>query len=423
MTEDAKKPGAEAAGQPDPLSATGMFLNAIQAQPDQPVDQPQESAAKLFAAEGKTGATSGAQRAQPFSAPPARSSPAGLSPGEDKPSPGEFTQMFQKLEFAAPPQPTPQASSTAQAGASPEFFRQEPGEFTRMFVAATASLKERPAPAAPDPSPFAPPPTPRVKGFSTPGASDSASADGSFTQLFRTPPASPAPPVRPFTPLASAPANAVEPAWPSSLDSAPSRDAVESGGATRLFRSLSAENEPPGNRFGEQPESLFGAQNPQPAMPSTSAPGSITMLIQKLNEDLQAPASSLPPSPAAAPEPAGFSGPGEFTRIISGGFANPAAGSGVSAEKVATPAPAPQVFPASIPPAAPLPPAPAFAAPQAPAIAVPKAQAPPAQPPKVAASAPPPQSKFQQMLPMLLVLNAFLLVVLIVLVVFALKSK
>jgi hypothetical protein len=39
------------------------------------------------------------------------------------------------------------------------------------------------------------------------------------------------------------------------------------------------------------------------------------------------------------------------------------------------------------------------------------------------ASAPPAQSKFQQMLPMLLVLNAFLLVVLIVLLVFVLRSK
>jgi hypothetical protein len=39
------------------------------------------------------------------------------------------------------------------------------------------------------------------------------------------------------------------------------------------------------------------------------------------------------------------------------------------------------------------------------------------------ASAPPAKSKLQQMLPMLLVLNAFLLVVLIVLLVFVLRSK
>jgi hypothetical protein len=50
---------------------------------------------------------------------------------------------------------------------------------------------------------------------------------------------------------------------------------------------------------------------------------------------------------------------------------------------------------------------------------MPKAQAPPVPTPKAVA----PQSKLQQMLPILLVLNAFLLVVLIVLVVFVLKSK
>ena len=56
MTEDGKKPGMEGAGHPDPLSATGMFLNAFQAQPDQPVEQEQESAGQWFAAEDKSGA-------------------------------------------------------------------------------------------------------------------------------------------------------------------------------------------------------------------------------------------------------------------------------------------------------------------------------------------------------------------------------
>jgi hypothetical protein len=51
---------------------------------------------------------------------------------------------------------------------------------------------------------------------------------------------------------------------------------------------------------------------------------------------------------------------------------------------------------------------------------MPKAQAPPVPTPNAVA---PPQSRLQQMMPMLLVLNAFLLVVLIVLVVFLLKSQ
>src|SRR5258708_18115969 len=96
MTEDGKKPGGEAPGQPDSLSATGMFLNAFQTQPDEGVEQSQESAAGLFAAEDETGTTA-PQWGQPLDALPLRSSPAGLSPRDDKPAaPGEFTRMFHK---------------------------------------------------------------------------------------------------------------------------------------------------------------------------------------------------------------------------------------------------------------------------------------------------------------------------------------
>ena len=52
---------------------------------------------------------------------------------------------------------------------------------------------------------------------------------------------------------------------------------MESAGVTQLFRALSPENEPPANRFGEQ--------SPQPAVPASNAPGSITMLIHRLTED------------------------------------------------------------------------------------------------------------------------------------------
>jgi hypothetical protein len=260
-------------------------------------------------------------------------------------------------------------------------------------------MPQRSMPAGSDPAAFAPPATPRLKGFSTPGVSDSASAEGSFTQLFQTAAPAPAAPVRPFTPLS----NGTEAAWSSNLDSPPSKDVMESAGVTQLFRALSPENEAPANRFG--------GQSPQPAAPSSSAPGSITMLIQRLTEEQSSAASS--PLPASGPEPAGVSEPGEFTRIMSGSSAGAPAGQGGSAEKVAVPAPA--VFPF---PAAPLPVAPAFSAP-----AVPKLQAPPIPAPPVVASADPPQSKLQQMMPMLLVLNAFFLVVLIVLVVFLLKSR
>ena len=281
MTEKGKKPGTEAASQPDPLSATGMFLNAFAPQPEPAMEQAQESPAK--------GAAKPAQ-------------------------PGEFTQMFQKLEPPpSPPLPQPRSSNRPA---------QEPGEFTRTFVAAATSPGLRPAPATPDPAPFAPPPAPKMRGFSTPGVSDSASPEGSFTQLFRTPPSPPpAPsPVRPFTPLPSAPPQAAEPAWPQSLDPAPNGDRMAPGGLTQLFRSLSEEGEPAPSRIGESP---LVSHTASPAPPSAGSPASVTMLIQRLTEDLQQAAAPAPPMPPAA-APAGFSGPGEFTRIIAGGVINPA---------------------------------------------------------------------------------------------------
>jgi hypothetical protein len=305
--------------------------------------------------------------------------------------------MFQKLEFT----PSPAASAVPENRPAPEISRQEPGDFTRMFVRATASMPVRPMPAVSDPAAFAPPAAPRLKGFSTPGVSDSASAEGSFTQLFQTAAPAPAAPVRPLPPLS----NGTEAAWSSILDSPPNKDAMESAGVTQLFRALSPENELPANRFGEP--------SPQPAVPPANAAGSITMLIQRLTEEnLQSSAAS--PVPATASDPV-VSEPGEFTRIMSGGLAKPAAQSS-PAEKVAVPAPV-------VRPVVPIPAAPAFAAPAVPSVAVPPLQAPPIPAPKPVANTAPPQSKLQQMMPMLLVLNAFLLVILIVLVVFLLKTR
>jgi hypothetical protein len=148
------------------------------------------------------------------------------------------------------------------------------------------------------------------------------------------------------------------------------------------------------------------------------------MLIQRLTEeDLQSSAVSSPP-PATGLDKAGAPEPGEFTRIMSRGPATAPAAQGGPAEKAAAPAPA--IFPVTTLPAAPVfaaPAAPAFPAAAGPAIAIPPLPAPPIPAPKVAASPDPPQSKLQQMMPMLLVLNAFLLVILIVLVVFLLKTR
>jgi hypothetical protein len=70
-------------------------------------------------------------------------------------------------------------------------------------------------------------------------------------------------------------------------------------------------------------------------------------------------------------------------------------------------------------PAAPKPAAPPPPAFQAPKFEPPKPAAPALAPPAIAA----PKSKLEEMVPILLVINTFLLIVLIVLVAFALKAR
>jgi hypothetical protein len=189
-----------------------------------------------------------------------------------------------------------------------------------------------------------------MKGFSSPGASDSASAEGSFTQLFRA-----APPVA---------------ARPSSSPPAPAK---ESPGVTDLFRALSAT---------DGPQAVQNTERPAP--PPTTPGDSFTVLIQRLTEN-------TPPPPVLetrqiAPAAAAPSGLGEYTRVISRDDI-----------KTASVAPVQQV-----------------------------AAAPMVEPPKAAptpAAAPPAKNKLQELVPILLVLNAFLLVVVIVLVIFALLRR
>ena len=336
-----------------------MFLNAFQSQPDP------------------------AEAEQPKS--------------ESKPTAhGEFTQLFgTQNPVNSPPHSQP-------ATAPPQETPKQPSEeATRIFVRQAAPPAEPPVVRA-VPIPASPAAPPRMKGFSSPGASDSASADGSFTQLFRAVPPPSSPPIQPPPAQASSAPPVVEkPEWPSS--------APKSLGATELFRALSVDEGVPADRNTRRPDSFS-----EPG-PVSASPGSVTMWIQKLSEDLGP--SSPPPAPfsaqafdpqplAATPEPAPSSGQGEFTRIISGGAVKAAAG--VSAPPVAPAVPAAPAIPV----------APAIKV-QAPAIEPPKPAAPKLSPPAV----PPPQSKLQQMLPILLVLNAFLLVVLILVVVFVLLRK
>jgi hypothetical protein len=343
MTTEDPKSGAEPAGSTDPLSATGIFLNAFRTQPDQPEEPAKESLAP----------------------------PAAANPGtrEAKPAgPGEFTQMFGAIKPVAPapvqpPQPRPPSPSPPRQEVPPQAAE----EATRIFVRQAAPPAEQPPKAVAGPAPVAP--AQRMKGFSSPGASDFASDDGSLSQFFRKAPASPAPlpPVQPPVP-SSAP--------PSSM------------GATDLFSVRPAAEAPKVDRNSWQPSPEVG---------------SVTAWMQKLSEDIE-PVSKTQIFETEKPAPVAAPGQGEYTRIISG-----------DAMKAAKAVPATPV-PAAPVSATPVPSPPIV---QAPAVEPPKVPTPKLAPPALAA----PQTKLQQLLPILLVLNGFLLVVLIVLVVFVLLRK
>jgi len=459
MTKTDWTPDGQPSDEADPLSATGMFLSSF----GKEAEQPQKPAEPSFTAPV---APPAAWQPEPGFAPSRQAPPAASQGG-----PGEFTKLFQASQAAAAT--TPPADRTpvpsfeprpvpAPAGAS------APGEFTRIFVkAAETNLPDR-APAPPrlipdlPPAPAPAPGAPRMKGFSS-GASDSASVEGGFTQFFQprpagaAPPPAPvsAPPAPPYTPPAPAPVAApAEFKWPAPSDFGASKTPVESptgsSSATSLFASLAAAEtgpEPvkatptePLNSYTPKPtpsyspsatSSFSSAPLPSytpapPAAPSAPEAGSVTRLIQRLSEGTKAPPLVEPSAAAAAPPPPPVdSGPGEFTRMISTSTMRASASPPAAP---AAPAPAAGAAPAFVPPPIPkpaiaMPPMPA--APPPPAMAAPKFEPPKA--PAVPKPAPPavaaPAGKFQEMVPILLVVNTFLLLVLIVLVIFELKGK
>ncbi len=415
--------------------------------------------------------------------------------------PGEFTQMFQALNRPNPEPVAPQASAPAMAqplaaapSASSVPSTQGPGEFTRIFVAgaviehgnktlvetpqftppaaSTPSPASTPAPAAPaSPVPASSAPPAVERGFLRRGFRIRRRLRGSFTQFFKAQPPSPsahvAPPVqhvsapppprpvaeKPWQPEFSAPPKAAEPA------AGPS---VEPSSATGMLSSFAAPAQPassapsssgftasPYQAAPRAPEPAPYRSEPMPPMPSyTPAPappepsgmeaGSVTKLIQRLSQvPREAPPEPTHATAAFPPAPPVSSGPGEFTRMISGDTVKAALAGSPAAPPPPAAAPAPPpAFAMPAMPAAPKPAVPVMAPPPMPAMpAAPKAAAPapapmpmPAMPtaPKVA---PPPASalaapkgKLEAMVPILLVFNTFLLVVLLVVVIFAMKK-
>ncbi len=438
--------------QADPLSATGMFLSSFGSTPTPSQESPEAGAAKPdpFATSGP-----GTTRTD-WPAP----SPSHPSPTSSATGPGEFTQMFQAMETRPSPPPVsqpPAASQAAQPAPS-----QSAGEFTRIFVSdSTVSgstpptehrIPEQGARTVVEP-PHIPPPASnpsRMKGFSTPGVSDSASAEGSFTQFFKATPAAAAstPSPAPAVPSPSAPSPAQSyrppmPAPPPPMAEKPWQREPEFGSITKPADAppsspsatglLSALSSPGGASYSSRqpevtpyrPEPLPSYTPPPPAEPSAMEAGSVTKLIQRLSQVPREtpPAPIIPVAAAATPPPvsSSFGEPGEFTRMISGDTVKAALGTAPATAPTPSPAvPAPIAIQHLAVPAAPAIAPPAMPAPKA--AAPPKIELPKIAPPAAPAFAAP-KGKLEAMVPILLVVNTFLLVVLLVVVIFALKAK
>jgi hypothetical protein len=412
--------------QADSLSATAMFLKAFE------VDT--KKAADPLPIDTATPPSPRQVSAAPERVPAAPASAPASASGT---APGEFTQMFNSLNPrpAAPPPPKPappQVATQVVKGPPPSPSNQGQGEFTKIFVSGVTPAYTPPArPSEETPRPAPPSSGPSgSKGFSTPGVSGSASGEGGFTQFFSNAPRPPAP-VQ--TPAPSPPRQSAAPPpsddpWkndpffrPAEKASAP--EAV-SPSVTSMLSSLAGSGA--GTSAPKQAEPAPYRPEPLPAAsyaPTKSAEeaGGVTRLIQRLSQQPAAPvvpASSAPPALPVDP------GPGEFTRIMYGvGSRPPAPPPPAQQAFVVPPVPAPPSIPKVAPPpmpgpmphAAAAPPAPVFAAPPVPAI--PK----PAPPPMPALA--PPKSKLEAMVPILLVINTFLLVLLLVVVIFLIKAR
>ena len=351
-----------------------------------------------------------------------------------------------------------------------------PGEFTRIFcesfrMPSRLRLHPRHPARFPGSSGFTPhcPGAPRMKDFLPALLTrhrwrEASHRSFSLRPAAAAPPPAPAPtpvsapPVQSYTPPAPIPAPPpAEFKWPAPSDFGASTTEADSGtgstSATSLFASLAATEarpEPARTKPVEPFPSYAPAPTPSyspaptpsyssaplpsytpepPAAPSAPEAGSVTRLIQRLSEGTKAPplVESSPATPAPPPVHVD-SGLGEFTRMIfhqqhQREHQAPAAAPACSSAAPAAAAPAFAVPP--IPkPAVAMPPMPA-APPPAPAMAAPKFEPPKA--PAIPKPAPPavaaPAGKFQEMVPILLVVNTFLLLVLIVLVIFELKGK
>jgi hypothetical protein len=398
----------------------------------------------------------------PLRPPIAPAAKAVVAPATD-PSPGEFTRIFTQLPTPQPKPPsTPPAAPPLQVQPAPVSpppappvpavaAAQQPGEFTQFLQKMSSAEKLDAGPAAGAAPSGWPAGLPVESSAPLREAPKPSSEPGSFTQLFQAvskggaaaPPPAPAPveAAAPaagpgaFTQMFQAISAKPEPLRPAPLQEPPKSAPVSQGGFTQLFDSLAssapAHQAPTSPLPIEKPFTLPSAPISQP-MPASG--GEFTRLMRTWSDPPaatpatasgppMAPAGPLPQSlPQAAPMSQSQSGPGEFTRIISGSALREA-GVGAAFPPLApssAPAPGRAAAPAALPQ---LPHLKAPAMPHAPAapagFGLPQAFAPP--PPPAPAPAPPPQSKLQQYLPLIVVLNVAVLLIVVLILIFALR--
>jgi len=419
--------------------ATAMFLNLVGAQAaehEPPAEQQRSTSA--------VAPNTVSQKPARSESPPIPSSEADR-PG--KTSPGEFTQLFQRAEpiSSKPPEVSPGESDVPP----PQSVKQAAGDFTRIFVQVprTGSASETP-PMPPavserkkdagthdssDPSKAVgfSPSIPEARNFSTPGPSDFVSGSGAFTKIFQRVKDEQSEAPTPGTPgeytkIFQTPGSAERSSGfgedqpfhlqSKSLDAEP-RSTAKEFGLTKLMQALSepgTKEWTPGDKLsGNSSEIFSSAQNQAEA-------GGLTSLSQRLSEPSRmasSPSRTVPPEPiqADAPEHAANLQLGEYTRIISGGLPRETDRSTeLHLEKTRIEANPQPAFPAGLPPIA------KVNAPHVPPVSTPPVAAVP-QPPAIKVPVPP-KGKLQEYLPILLILNAFLMLVVIFLVIFALRS-
>lgn len=479
------KPGSN----PDPLSATEMFLRTMETTPGAARTSEPSSPQPIPSAQPEAPAPASGEftqffrpltvpepppsqpnpPAQPHVAAPAPAvSAAPLPPAQlaaAAPASGEFTQFFRQLTVpeAAPPQPPVQRPqpSAERPIASDASAHQPAGEYTQFFFTNLVDRAAAPAQATP-PSATAPQlPGSKGRGFSAPGVSDSASADGSFTSFMRahsagteSGPAAPSSVASAFVASAPSAIMAATPpdsearsfaAWQPVTSPTPApATAPPAESVTHMIEALSSPTQAP-LRSQPVPYRSEPVATPSPTAGSTPFPhqaaagpletGGVTRMIEALSS---APAPAAPPL-AQRPEPVApppSQGPGEFTRIIFGLEAGSSADPQPQPQPAA-PSPAfhPQIpaapmpaagsiavppMPQPRPPAAPIPAyqQPAFAPQPAPAVAPPQLPA----APKPASVPTKKKSGMEPMIPILLAFIAVLLVAVLVLLVVILNK-